>query len=124
VRLIAATNRDPAQAVAEGRLREDLFYRLNVFPIHMPPLRERRDDIGLLASHFMADISRREGQARSASAAGCLERLAEHYWPGNVRELRNIVQRAYVMAHDETVVDECPAAPPTGDRPGAGRFPA
>jgi two-component system response regulator AtoC len=124
VRLIAATNRDPAQATAEGRLREDLFYRLNVFPIHIPPLRERRDDIGLLASHFMADISRREGQAKRFSSR-CLERLAEHYWPGNVRELRNIVQRAYVMAHNDTVVDEClPSTEPTAATVAAPGLPS
>jgi two-component system response regulator AtoC len=112
VRLIAATNRDPLQAVAEGRLREDLFYRLNVFPIHMPPLRDRRDDISLLAQHFIEEISRREGQSKRFTTA-CLARLADYPWPGNVRELRNIVQRAYVMAREDTVVDEClPAAEP------------
>ena len=106
VRLIAATNRTPAQAVADGRLREDLFYRLNVFPIHVPPLRERSEDIPILANHFMDDISRREGQLKRFSPAA-LERLAAYRWPGNVRELRNIVQRAYVMAHDAVIVDEC-----------------
>ena len=121
VRLIAATNRDPVQAVAEGRLREDLFYRLNVFPIHLPPLRERRDDIPLLAQHFIEEISRREGQSKRFSGP-CLERLAVYPWPGNVRELRNIVQRAYVMAREDTVVDEClptaePAMPPSNGMP-------
>ena len=106
VRLLAASNRDPLQAVASGKLREDLLYRLNVFPIHMPPLRERSDDIALLATHFLADIARREGQVKRFSPAA-LERLASYRWPGNVRELRNIVQRAYVMAHSEVIVDEC-----------------
>ncbi|MDB5850324.1 MAG: sigma-54-dependent Fis family transcriptional regulator, partial [Rhodoferax sp.] len=106
VRLIAASNRDPLQAVASGRLREDLLYRLNVFPIHMPPLRERNDDVPLLAQHFIEDISRREGQQKRFTVS-CLDRLAAYPWPGNVRELRNIVQRAYVMAHSEVVVDDC-----------------
>jgi DNA-binding NtrC family response regulator len=92
VRLIAATNRDPVQAVAERRLREDLFYRLKVFPIHIPPLRERRDDIPLLANHFMADISRREGMAKRFSAA-CLERLTPDPWPGNVRAAQHRAAR-------------------------------
>ena len=105
VRLIAATNRTPAQAVADGRLREDLFYRLNVFPIHVPPLRERSEDIPILANHFMDDISRREGHQKRFKP-GSLERLTQLHWPGNVRELRNIVQRAYVMSHEETVSDE------------------
>jgi two-component system response regulator AtoC len=107
VRLIAATNRDPQQAVEAGKLREDLLYRLNVFPIHMPPLRERRDDIVLLATHFLDEISRREGLVKrfSRDAVG---HLASYRWPGNVRELRNIVQRAYVMAGESTVVvDAC-----------------
>ena len=110
VRLIAATNRDPLQAVAAGRLREDLLYRLNVFPIHMPTLRDRTDDIELLATHFLDDISRREGQPKRFSPQA-LRRLEGYHWPGNVRELRNIVHRAYVMEPDSTIVDEClPAA--------------
>ena len=106
VRMLAASNRDPLQAVDAGRLREDLLYRLNVFPIHMPPLRERADDIALLATHFLDDIARREGQAKHFAPA-VLEQLSAHRWPGNVRELRNIVQRAYVMARGEAIVDGC-----------------
>ena len=113
VRIIAATNRPPAQAVASGKLREDLLYRLNVFPIHLPPLRERAEDVPLIARHFLADISRREGQARHF-APEALARLSAHPWPGNVRELRNIVHRAYVMAPDSLIVDECL---PTSDAP-------
>ena len=86
------------QAVASGALREDLLYRLNVFPIALPPLRERGGDIGLLASDFLQDMARQEGAAPSASAPGALARLAAWPWPGNVRELRNVVQRAWVMA--------------------------
>jgi len=112
VRLIAATNRAPERAVAEGRLREDLLYRLNVFPIHVPPLRERPEDVALLAEHFIAAIARREGPAKRFAPA-VLEVFAAHPWPGNVRELRNAVERAYVMATGPEVTDAClsPASP-------------
>ncbi|TAL24837.1 MAG: sigma-54-dependent Fis family transcriptional regulator [Aquabacterium sp.] len=113
VRIIAATNRSPAQAVASGKLREDLLYRLNVFPIHLPPLRERAEDVPLIARHFLGDISRREGQTKQF-APEALSRLTAYPWPGNVRELRNIVHRAYVMAPDSVIVDECL---PTSDAP-------
>ncbi|MGZ5132900.1 MAG: sigma 54-interacting transcriptional regulator, partial [Caldimonas sp.] len=106
VRLIAATNRPPLQAVASGKLREDLLYRLNVFPIHLPPLRERADDVPLIARHFLEQIGEREG-ARKRFAPEVLARLAEYRWAGNVRELRNVVYRAYVMALDDTIVDDC-----------------
>jgi DNA-binding NtrC family response regulator len=96
VRVIAASNRDPARALAEGTLREDLYYRLNVFPLHLPPLRERPQDIPLLATHFLQEIAQREGALKRLSPAA-LESLARHPWPGNVRELRNVLQRAYVM---------------------------
>ncbi|HET9653057.1 MAG TPA: sigma-54 dependent transcriptional regulator [Usitatibacter sp.] len=112
VRILAATNRSPMQAVSAGKLREDLLYRLNVFPIHLPALRERADDIPLLAEHFLDQISRREGEIKRF-APEALVRLAAHPWPGNVRELRNIVYRAYVMANDSVIVDEClPTAQP------------
>jgi len=113
VRILAATNRNPMQAVSSGKLREDLLYRLNVFPIHLPALRERVDDIPLIAEHFLDQISQREGEVKHF-APEALARLAAHSWPGNVRELRNIVYRAYVMANGATIVDEClpPAAHP------------
>ncbi len=114
VRVIAATNRDPLQAVAAGKLREDLMYRLNVFPIHMPSLRERMEDVPLLATHFLADIADQEGQAK-VFARAALERLGQWRWPGNVRELRNAVQRAYVMAGGEQIDDSwLPVAGPAG----------
>ena len=106
VRIVAATNRDPHAAVAAGKLRDDLLYRLDVFPIHMPALRDRPDDIPVIATHFLDEISRREGQAKRFSPQA-LARLADHRWPGNVRELRNIVHRSYVMATDELIVDAC-----------------
>jgi DNA-binding NtrC family response regulator len=128
VRIIAATNRLPLQAVAAGRLREDLLYRLNVFPLELPPLRERLSDVALLASHFLADIGAQEGQQRSFSAAA-LAQLARYHWPGNVRELRNAVQRAYVMAQGDVIDDrwlprgEPAAAAAAGPAPAASVVP-
>src|SRR5678816_732121 len=113
VRLIAATNRNPLQAVASGKLREDLMYRLNVFPIHLPALRERADDVPLIARHFLEQIGEREG-ARKRFAPEVLKRLTEHRWTGNVRDLRNVVYRAYVMTPGDTIVDDClPGGPGT-----------
>jgi DNA-binding NtrC family response regulator len=106
VRLVAATNRDPMDAVKAGKLREDLFYRLNVFPIVLSPLRERTEDIPLLAQHFLDQLSKREGQ-RKQFAPSALQRLQSYRWPGNVRELRNMVCRAYVMASDTLIHDAC-----------------
>ena len=102
VRIIAATNRLPMQAVADGRLRADLMYRLNVFPIELPPLRERLSDVALLAERFLRLISEQEGKNKQFSPEA-LERLSAYHWPGNVRELRNVVQRAYVMAPGGTI---------------------
>jgi DNA-binding NtrC family response regulator len=120
VRLIAATNRNPMQAVASGKLREDLLYRLNVFPIHLPPLRDRADDVPLIACHFLRQIGEREGEAKRF-APEVLERLSEYRWAGNVRELRNVVYRAYVMAADSIIVDAClPTSPSAATAPMAG----
>jgi two-component system, NtrC family, response regulator AtoC len=107
VRVIAATNRHPEQAVASGALREDLLYRLNVFPIHLPLLSERRDDIGLLAEHFLKALNKEEGTSKKLTPAA-LERLRAHAWPGNVREMRNLIQRAFILAGDEIGVDALP----------------
>jgi len=106
VRMIAATNRSPMQAVSSGKLREDLLYRLNVFPIHLPALRERGEDVPLIAAHFLDQISEREGNAKRFSPDAMVQ-LSHHGWPGNVRELRNVVYRAYVMATDTTIHDPC-----------------
>ncbi len=105
VRILAATNRNPNEAVAHGKLREDLFYRLDVFPIHLPPLRERVEDLPLIARHFLTQIGEREGAAKRFAPA-MLERLATYRWPGNVRELRNAVYRAYVMTPGTTIEDD------------------
>jgi DNA-binding NtrC family response regulator len=109
VRVIAATNRRPEEAVAQGKLREDLLYRLNVFPIELPPLRERGEDIELLAEHFLALLNKQEQTAKRFGAPA-LERLKLHSWPGNVRELRNVVQRSYIMAEDEIGPESLPLA--------------
>jgi DNA-binding NtrC family response regulator len=106
VRVVAATNREPEKAVADGKLREDLYHRLNVFPIRLPPLRERGTDIEQLAQYFLDELNRIEGTTKSFSR-DALVRLYQHNWPGNVRELRNYVQRAYIMADD---VIECDVA--------------
>jgi two-component system, NtrC family, response regulator AtoC len=101
-RVIAATNRSPEQAVADGKMREDLLYRLNVFPIELPPLRERGNDVELLAAFFLEDLNRTENMSKRF-APGALTSLRSHAWPGNVRELKNVVQRAFILAEDELV---------------------
>jgi two-component system, NtrC family, response regulator HydG len=105
VRIVAATNRDLAQAIRDGRFREDLYYRLNVVPVVLPPLRERREDIPLLAEHFLSRASERHGRAlRLAPAATA--RLLSYAWPGNVRELENAIERASILANGELVGPE------------------
>jgi two-component system response regulator AtoC len=105
VRVIAATNRDPQKAVNEGKMREDLLYRLQVFPIHMPPLRERGDDVQLLADYFLSQLNERQGTAK-VWTEDSLDRLRTHSWPGNVRELKNVVHRAFIMA-DHEITPRC-----------------
>jgi DNA-binding NtrC family response regulator len=107
VRVIAAANRRAEDAVSTGRLREDLHYRLNVFPIVLPPLRERDDDVELLANHFLAELNRAEGVDKQLTRSA-LARLRAHGWPGNVRELRNVVQRAFIVAEDAIGAEDLP----------------
>jgi len=107
VRVVAATNRDPEESVKAGQLREDLFYRLNVFPIALPPLRQRSGDIELLASHFLETLNRETGTNKHFSY-GAIARLNANAWPGNVRELRNVVQRAYILGDVEIGADSLP----------------
>src|SRR5207244_12070833 len=102
VRIIAATNRDPASAVEHNHLREDLMYRLAVFPILLPPLRERGDDVVLLARHFLAQLNEEAGTDKILADAA-IEKIRCHGWPGNVRELKNAMQRAFILA--EAAVD-------------------
>ncbi|MCZ6888033.1 MAG: sigma 54-interacting transcriptional regulator, partial [Gammaproteobacteria bacterium] len=97
VRVVAATNRDLAKEISEGRFREDLYYRLSVFPIEVPPLRERLDDIGPLARHFLDNICEELGREPIRIGQRQVEQLEAHHWPGNVRELKNVIERAVIL---------------------------
>lgn len=103
VRVIAATNRDLAAEVRAGRFREDLLYRLNVLPVHLPPLRDRREDIIVLADRFLAAAARRDGRMVPSLAADAQQALVSYNWPGNVRELRNICERAAVLCRSSEI---------------------
>src|SRR5678809_272604 len=96
VRVLAATNKDVESEIAAGRFREDLFYRLNVVPIHVPPLRERREDIPLLIGHFISQLAGPGGLAARAMSDDAVTRLGQLEWPGNVRELRNTIERLLI----------------------------
>jgi chemotaxis protein methyltransferase CheR len=98
VRLLAATNRNLQEAVTRGEFREDLYYRLAVFPIHLPPLRQRADDIPLLVHHFLAKYAQKLGRPASAVPAAVMETLQHYPWPGNIRELENVVERALILS--------------------------
>jgi transcriptional regulator with GAF, ATPase, and Fis domain len=110
VRIIAATNRDLVAAVQEGRFRQDLFYRLDVFPITVPPLRERVDDIPLLVEAFVEEFARSTGKHVDDVDAASLAAMLAHQWPGNVRELRNVIERAMIMANGTTLHVDLPSA--------------
>jgi DNA-binding NtrC family response regulator len=116
VRLIASTNRDLEALVAEGRFRSDLFYRLNVVPIHLPALRQRREDIPLLVSHFVEDFSRAYGVEPKRVTAAAMERIAAYHWPGNIRELQNAIERAFALSSSPEIdVHDLPPAVLRGD---------
>jgi DNA-binding NtrC family response regulator len=100
VRIIAATNRDPREAVRAGKLRDDLYHRLNVFPLEIAPLRDRREDIELIAHHFLGELNDACG-TRKGFAPGATARMRQYAWPGNVRELKNYIHRVYIMSGDE-----------------------
>ena len=122
VRIIAATNRNLPKDVAAGRFREDLYFRLNVFPIFVPPLRNRKEDIPSIAGHFVEEVCAEQGKEKKAFSAEAMQRLLSHSWPGNVRELRNVVERLVILSlvqriEEEAVrqvlaVDLRPAEPP------------
>lgn len=103
VRVIAATNVDLAQAVEQGVFREDLYYRLNVIPVHLPPLRERADDIPLLIEHFLRRFNERLGKDVRRVAPDALATLMEHPWPGNIRELENMMERTVLLSEGDTI---------------------
>jgi len=107
VRVLAASNRSPEEAVSAGKLRADLHYRLNVFPISLPPLRDRGEDIKLLAEHFLGLLNKEEGLHKTFTRAA-LERLSGHDWPGNVRELRNVVHRAFIVSSNDIGIEALP----------------
>ena len=109
VRLIAASNRELDKAVADGALREDLFYRLNVIPVHLPPLRDRREDIPLLVAHFVKKLAREVGRPVRGATPEAVAVLEQYHWPGNIRELENVVERAMVLGSSEMLdVDALP----------------
>jgi Nif-specific regulatory protein len=116
VRLVSATHRDLETMVSEGKFREDLYYRLNVFPIHLPPLRERADDVPLLAEHFLHKFSRSAGKRVTRLDATAVDRLKGYAWPGNVRELENVIERAIIVARGDVI---SAADLDFGRRPGA-----
>jgi transcriptional regulator with GAF, ATPase, and Fis domain len=118
VRVVAATHRDLSALIAAGDFREDLFYRLAVVRLHLPPLRERAGDVRALALHYAARFARAYGRPLRAVSAAALDALARHGWPGNVRELRNVVERAVLLAQGPTLL---PAHVQTDARPAAPR---
>jgi transcriptional regulator with GAF, ATPase, and Fis domain len=108
VRIVAATNRDLEQRIAEKAFREDLYYRLNVFPIWVPPLRERLDDIPLLVESFVREFSQTMKKAIDSIPRNTLEALNRHHWPGNIRELRNVIERAMIVSQGDLLHVEVP----------------
>ena len=117
IRLVAATNRDLARAVEEGRFRADLFYRLNVFPIAIPPLRERVEDIPRLVRHFAMLYASKMGQPIETISERVMDKLTAHHWPGNVRELQNVIERAVILSTRGRIeLDDHLAAPVLGAR--------
>ena len=114
VRVLAATNRDPELAVADGKLRSDLYYRLNVFHIHMPPLREHREDIPDMAAAMLAEMNQKHGRRVAGVSPAVLERMQQHEWPGNARELRNLMERAVILAPDGGFIDSAQLPPSFG----------
>ena len=117
VRIIAATIQDLTRAVAEGKFREDLFYRLNVLPVHLPPLRERKEDIPLLVEHFIHKYNEQHRLNTEGAAEDVLARLLEYPWPGNVRELENAIERAMILAQGKKIEADCLPSEVLGTRP-------
>jgi transcriptional regulator with GAF, ATPase, and Fis domain len=125
IRVVAATNCDLARRIEEGRFREDLFYRLNVVPIEMPPLRRRREDVPLLATHFVDRVCQAEGIAPKVLMRETLDRLCDYAWPGNVRQLENMVEMAVALSGDRRMLApaDFPLPAPLLERPLTGRVP-
>jgi two-component system, NtrC family, response regulator len=109
IRIVAATNRDLTKAVAEGLFREDLFYRLNVVSIHLPPLRERREDIPFLAAHFLDKFAIENAREFKGFSPSAMDYLSAYEWPGNVRQLENVIERCVVLSSTDTIgADDLP----------------
>jgi two-component system nitrogen regulation response regulator NtrX len=106
VRVLAATNKDLQAEIRAGRFREDLYFRLNVIPIYVPPLRDRAEDIPLLVEHFVQDFAVEYGRSARTFDAGAMARLQSHRWPGNVRELRNVIERVVIMAPHDVITEK------------------
>ena len=121
IRVIAATNQDLAKLVADGRFREDLFYRINVIPLVLPPLRERREDIPLLAEHFLVKFSEQMGKSISGLSQAAMDLLVQYDWPGNIRELENVLERAVALESTPAIL---PDSLPPNIRGDAARPPA
>ena len=119
IRVIAATNQDLARAISEGRFREDLYYRINVIPIALPPLRDRREDIPLIAEHFLAKYSEQMEKAISGITHETMKLLVQYDWPGNIRELENVMERAVALEHSPAILPESLPAGIRGDTPRA-----
>ena len=120
VRIVAATNQDPVEAVDDETLREDLYYRLAQFPLHVPPLRDRADDTLLLAEHFLAEQNELSGKQKTFDEK-VLEALLLHDWPGNVRELKNAVIHSHLLAGETIEIEDLPNGIPSS-MPGTGQF--
>jgi DNA-binding NtrC family response regulator len=124
IRVIAATNVDPPEAVRQGKLREDLYYRLNVFSIELPPLRDRKDDVPLLAQAFIKEFNERSGKSIAGVSDAAMSQLERYHWPGNVRELRNVMERSQIVAKGPFIeVADLPglaSAPPPAASSGGG----
>jgi formate hydrogenlyase transcriptional activator len=123
VRVIAATNRRLEDEIAKGKFRSDLYYRLNVFPVEVPPLRARKDDIPELAAHFIERFSRKLGRPARPLAASALAQLAEYDWPGNIRELQNSIERALIWSTGDEITIEWPLGAPRRAAPAADSAP-
>jgi two-component system response regulator PilR (NtrC family) len=117
IRVIAATNQDLTKLVAEGRFREDLFYRINVIPITLPPLRDRREDIGMLAEHFLAKYAEQMGKKISGISRAAMQLLVQYDWPGNIRELENVIERAVALETTPTILSDSLAPTVRGEAP-------
>jgi two-component system nitrogen regulation response regulator GlnG len=119
VRIIAATHRNLEEAVNEQKFREDLYYRLNVVSLHLPPLRERKEDIGALAEHFLEKIAQELGAPKKSITPKALKRLMDYAWPGNVRELENCIKRSVVLSSSSAILPEDVEVLMKGEKEGA-----